>query len=242
MATISIYKNVKQTETTDTVLLSIFLDAIQSGKWQDSVLKIRTIQDKDLRRAAKIDMPNVTISGVFGKRIDSDCKVHSGFIAIDLDNLGNEVESTRELLKHDPYIYSGFTSVSGTGLCLLFKIDGDKHREAFEGIADYLIKKYQVVIDPSGKDVSRPRYVSYDPYLFVNESAVIFKKYLPKEKKRKITSSIFVKTEFDEVVNNMVSQGVSCVEDYRDWLAIGFGLADQFGEAGREYYHALSSV
>lgn len=40
----------------------------------------------------------------------------------------------------------------------------------------------------------------------------------------------------------MVQQGVSCVEDYRDWRDIGFGLADQFGEAGRTYFHSLSSV
>ena len=138
MTSISIYNNVKQTETTDTILLASFLEAIQNGKWQDKVLKIRTITDKDLRRAEKINLPNVTVSGIFGKRVDNDCKLHSGFIAIDIDDLGNEVEGTRELLKHDPYVYSVFTSVSGTGLCLLIKIDPEKHRQAFEGIADYL--------------------------------------------------------------------------------------------------------
>jgi len=241
MAAISIYNNVKQTETKDTVLLSIFLDAVQSGKWQDQVLKIRTIQDKDLRRAAKVSLPNVTISGIFGKRIDSDCKVHSGFIAIDLDDLGNEVEGTRELLKTDPYVYSAFTSVSGTGLCLLFKIDPENHRRAFEGIADYLIKKYQLIIDPTGVNPSRTRFVSWDPELYINENSLLFKKYLPKEKKRKVTSAIFVQTEFDAVVEAMVSANVSCVEDYRDWRDIAFGLADQFGEAGRQYFHRLSS-
>ena len=241
MATISIYKNVKQTETTDTVLLSIFLDAVQSGKWQDAVLKIRTIQDKDLRRAAKVDLPNVTISGVFGKRIDSDCKVHSGFIAIDLDDLGNEVEGTRELLKTDPYVYSAFTSVSGTGLCLLVKIDSENHRRAFEGIADYLIKKYQLIVDPTGVNPSRTRFVSWDPELYINENSISFKKYLPKEKKRKITNAIFVQNEFDAVIEAMVSANISCVEDYRDWRDIAFGLADQFGEGGRQYFHRLSS-
>lgn len=241
MATISIYKNVKQTETSDTVLLSIFLYAVQSGKWQDQVLKIRTIQDKDLRRAEKVNLPNVTISGVFGKRVDNDCKLHSGFIAIDLDDLGNEVEGTRELLRTDPYVYSVFTSVSGTGLCLLIKIDPENHRRAFEGIADYLIKKYQIIVDPTGVNPSRTRFVSYDPELFINEHSLTFKKYLPREKKRKVTSAIFVQNEFDSVVEAMVAANVSCVEDYRDWRDIAFGLADQFGEAGRQYFHRLSS-
>lgn len=39
----------------------------------------------------------------------------------------------------------------------------------------------------------------------------------------------------------MVDANVSCVEDYRDWLTVSFGLADQFGEAGRQYFHQLSS-
>ena len=241
MTAISIYSNVKQTETTETILLESFLDAIQTGKWQDKVLKIRTITDKDLRRAEKINLPNVTVSGIFGKRVDNDCKLHSGFIAIDLDDLGNEVEGTRELLKHDPYIYSGFTSVSGTGLCLLFKIDPEKHRESFEGIADYLIKKYQIIVDPTGVNPSRTRFVSYDPDLFINNQAIKFKKYLPKPKARKITATVFVRSEFDDVVNKMVEANVSCVEDYRDWRDIAFGLADQFGEAGRQYFHSLSS-
>lgn len=241
MTQISIYKNVQDTTSSNTITLISFLNDIQTGKWQDSVLKIRTIEDKELKKLEKTKLQNVTISGIFGKRVDNDCKLHSGFIAIDLDNLGNEVESTRELLKQDPYIFSGFTSVSGTGLCLLFKIDGDKHREAFEGIADYLIKKYQLIVDPTGINQSRTRFVSYDPDLFINEGSIKFKKYLPKPKARKITATIFVQSEFDEVVNKMVSANVSCVEDYRDWRDIAFGLADQFGEAGRQYFHSLSS-
>jgi len=241
MTSISIYKNVKHTESADIVLLNDFLHDVQSGKWQDAVIKIRTIKDKEIKRAEKTKLPNVTISGIFGKRIDNDIKAHSCFIGMDIDDLGNEVESTRELLRSDPYIYSCFTSVGGSGLCVIFKIDGDKHREAFEGIADYLIKKYQIIVDPTGVNPSRARFVSFDPDLFINEKCLKFKKYLPKPKAKKITATVFVKSEFDQVIADMVEANVSCVEDYRDWRDIAFGLADQFGEAGRGYFHSLSS-
>lgn len=243
MATaVSIYKNIRENKSTDIIPIDIFLDYIKTGKWQDQVLKIRCIQDYTERKLAKEKMPYVTLSGMFAKeRKAAEITNHSGFIGMDIDNIANELEGIRQLLSSDPYVYAVFTSVSGTGLCVIFKIDPEKHLEAFNGIADYLIKKYQIIIDPSGKDVSRPRYVSFDPYLFTNTSAVVFKKYLPKEKKKKIVSSIFVKTEFDEVVQKMVQQVVSCVDDYRDWLAVGFGLADHFGEAGRQYFHSLSS-
>lgn len=240
MATISIYKNVKTIESSETVLLSIFLDAVQSGKWQDIVLRIRTIEDVELRRAEKIKLPNVTISGIFGKRVDNDLKNHSGFIAIDIDDLDKEVESTRELLRTDPYVYSCFTSVSGKGLCTLIKIDGERHRDAFDAIADYLVKQYQIVCDPTGINPSRARFVSFDPDLFINENSAKFKKYLPKEKKRKIESTIFVHTEFDEVIKQMVELKVSCCDDYRDWRNIAFGLYNQFGKQGRNYFEILS--
>lgn len=239
---ISIYDNIHQNKGNQTVPLDIFLTDVRDGRWQDQVLKIRTIKDHDKRQNEKKKMPYVTISGYFGKeRSAAQISKHSGFIGMDIDNIGGELNGTKVLLSKDPYVYSIFDSVSGTGLCAIFKIDPERHLDAFLGIADYLLKNYQIVVDPSGKDVSRARFVSYDPYLYLNESAATFKKYLPKQKKRKITSTIFVKSEFDNVVNEMVKNNVSCVEDYRDWLAIGFGLADHFGEAGRTYYHQLSS-
>jgi hypothetical protein len=56
------------------------------------------------------------------------------------------------------------------------------------------------------------------------------------------TETVIVQTEFDEVINQMVKNQVSCVDDYRDWVSIGFGLADHFGERGRDYFHALSAI
>lgn len=240
---ISIYKNIRDAKSRDTVSLSVFLDAIQSGRWQDQVLAIRTIKDHAERQTAKEAIPYVTISGIFADgRSVAGLSAHSGFISMDLDGLGSDLEGVRTLLSHDPYVYACFTSVSGTGLCVLFRIDPEKHREAFDGIASYLITQYQLIVDPSGKDVSRPRYVSFDPEMYQNHSALTFKKYLPKQKVRKIQTTIFVASEFERVVQQMVELSVSCVEDYRDWRDIGFGLAHQFGEAGRQYYHILSSI
>jgi hypothetical protein len=46
MATaVSIYKNIRENKSTDTIPIDIFLDYIKTGKWQDQVLKIRCIQD-----------------------------------------------------------------------------------------------------------------------------------------------------------------------------------------------------
>ncbi len=239
----SIYKNIYDNQSSNTLSYDTFLDYIKTGRWEDQVHKVRIIKDYAERKKQKEQMPYVTISGFFAQeRKAALITSHTGYLAMDIDNIPSELDGTKTMLAADAYVNAIFTSVSGTGLCVIFKIDKDKHKEAFESISDYLLKTYQIIVDPSCKDVSRPRYVSYDPDLYHNDQSILWKKYIAKQKQRKITHTIFVQTEFDEVIRQMVQMNVSCVDDYRDWVSIGFGLADHFGERGRDYFHALSSI
>lgn len=235
---ISIYKDIKDTIGRE-VDINAFLQDVQSGKWQDLVIPIRATQDKKLRNKMKESLPNVSISGVFNERKDASIKQHSGFIGIDIDGLGKELEGARKILHNDPYCYSAFTSVSGTGLCAVFPIDGSKHRDAFSALAYYLYTNYQLIVDQSAKNESRARYASYDPELFINESALKFKKYLPKEKPKKIPKIVYVQSDFDVIINALSPKNIC--ENYSDWISIGYALASHFGETGRIYYHSLSS-
>lgn len=239
---ISIYPQITDTKSNDVIPVDVFFDNIRNGFWQDLVLPIRAERDKAKRQELKKYIPSVTMSGIFHERKDNSCKSHSGFLALDFDDLYTQVEPLRQLLSHDPYVYAIFTSVSGTGLCVVLQIDGDRHRDAFYGAAEYMLKKYQQPIDIKCINESRPRYVSFDPHLFMNERAMIFKKYLPKEPKRPKITTIFVKKEFEDIIGQMIDRNVSCVDDYRDWLKVSFALADHLGEAGREYFHNLSRI
>lgn len=237
---LSLFTSIKEVKSNEHLPVDVFFDNIRNGFWQDFVIPVRAITDKDKRQEAKKRIPSVTISGIFPVREDKECKIHSGLIGVDIDNLGAQVEAVKAILAHDLYVHAVFTSVSGYGLCVVFRIESDRHREAFAAISDYLIKKYQILTDHTGVNPSRARYVSYDPGIIVNDHASLFKKYLPKEKK-KVVSAIFVRTEFDDIVRQMCERGVSCVDDYRDWLKVSFALADHLGEAGRDYFHRLST-
>lgn len=240
---ISIYKHIRQNKSSEYIELDQFLNDIQVGRWEDICHKVRNISDPELRKAEKAKAPYVTVSGLFtGTRNKNELTQHSGYLSIDIDKLGEQLEEVRSVLASDKYVYSCFTSISGTGLCAIFKINAEKHEESFDGIGAYLLSKYQIVVDPSGRDVCRPRYVSYDPYLTINAKAVTFREYLPKQKKREQISRIFVQNEFDALIDRMVIARVNCCEDYRDWRNIGFALADKFGEGGRNYFHQLSSI
>jgi predicted P-loop ATPase len=236
---ISHYKNIYDKQDVD-IDIQGFLENIRTGKWQDIVLDVRSCENKEERDKKKKSAPLVTVSGSFSDRKDEALRAHSGFIAIDIDNIDNP-EETKKIIAADPYIYAAFTSISGHGLCLIMRIDGNRHLDAFNAIASYLYNTYQLIVDQSGKNVSRARFISYDPWIILNAKAPIFKKYLPKKKEIQAHKVAVVKTDFDAMIDGMDRKGLNLCEDYSDWIQIAFALVSEFGESGRDYFHTLSS-
>ena len=203
-------------------------------------MQVRSTPEKAERDKLKKTAPLVTVSGSFSARKDDAIRAHSGFIAIDIDNIDNP-EDTKKLLQGDSYVYAAFTSISGHGLCLIVKIDGTRHLDAFNGIASYLYHTYQLIVDQSGKNVSRARFISYDPWIHINTKAVMFKKYLAKPKERKLAKVAVIKTDFDAMIAAMDRKGLNLCEEYSEWIQIAYALVSEFGEGGRDYFHTLSS-
>lgn len=239
MSAIGFYTNIEEVRNYTPSDIVIFLQGVKLGKWQDLILPIRTIEDQKKRQQKKHDtLPYVTISGQFKHREESGLTTHSGFIAIDLDDLP-DINSTRDRLSEDDYVFSVFASASGRGLCAIVKIDGKKHAEAFSGLGFYLYDKFGLVVGACG-DISRPRYVSYDPDLYINQDSKVFKKYLPKEEKKKSApiDAIFIPEDFKQMIILLGPKNIC--DEYREWIRIGYALISKFGEDGREMYHTLS--
>lgn len=239
---ISLYKDTFDQSGGLEVGIDDFLHNILHGTWQDLVLKVRTAKTDVERKNLKKKLPCATISGSFTERNDSGLRAHSGLLAIDLDGLGQETEGIKEMLSKDQYVYAAFVSASGNGLCLLVPIDGHRHADAFEGISHYLYETYRLVVDPSGRNVSRLRYASYDPSLYSSGKPVTFKKYLPKPKPRKENRVVFVQSEFDAIVKEFYDRGINICENYKDWVSVGYAIASKFGSSGEDYFHTLSSL
>jgi len=236
---ISYYKSIKDDQDVD-IEINSFLEGIRTGRWQDIVLDIRAAPNKEIRDLKKKTAPLVTISGSFSARKDDALRNHSGFIAIDIDHVEN-IEETRKLLSNDPYTYACFISISGNGLCVIYRIDGSRHLDAFNSIASYLYNSYQLIVDQSCKNVARARFVSYDPFIFVNTKSPVFKKYLAKQKEIKAQKVVVVKNDFDSMIAQMDRKQVNLCEDYSDWISICYALVSEFGEQGRDHFHTLSS-
>ena len=240
---ISYYNNV-YSKTADKILgMNTFLEQIKNGEWQDFVLDVRT--GKKEKKLA----PAVTLSGFFAnERKALSITEYSGFIQIDVDTKdqfeGFKIE--REQIYEDDYTYALFDSISGNGgFKILVKIDHNKHKEAFEGLKYYYLKHYNIIIDKSCSDLSRLCYVSYDPHLFLNEKAKVFKLYPKKEDKvyRKnieaLEKHVYVKDDFDEAVQE--AKHMNLFDSYENYLICAFALQDKFGLGGEDYFHTLVS-
>lgn len=237
---IGYYKKITNLKRDSDIPLDLFLESIKDGKWQDEVLRIRLIKDKKERKFEKEKLPSVTLSGLFISRRDTQSESHSGFIGIDIDDVP-EPNEVKEILKNDPYVYSVFITVSGNGLCVIFKINPKRHREDFYNISKYLYDKYQLIADPSAVNESRIRYVSYDPHIFIRyENAKTFDLKFEKDKKEKIPDVVFSKKDFDRLLDEIINQRLNLCDNYHEWLRIGFAFVHQFQEAGRVYFHNIS--
>ena len=236
---ISLYKNIHDSQDKD-IEIDNFLEGVRSGRWQDIVLEVRNAPNKEIKELKKKTAPLVTISGSFEARKDDALRKHSNYIAIDIDNL-DDAAATKERISADSYIYAAFISISGKGLCLIIKIDGTRHLDAFNGIAAYLYNEYQLIVDQSGKNVSRARFISYDPFLIQNSKSATFKKYLPKKKEYKQAKVVVIKSDFDAIIDQMDKKGLNLCEDYSEWIRIAYALVSEFGEEGRNHFHTLSS-
>lgn len=176
MSNCTIYKNIYSDEPF-IYKIDKALARIKDGASRQKVEEIRASLDKEKQDALKRQLPSVCFSGTFGKRVDKEIIKHSGFIVLDFDNLDSVEEKAAELSKL-PYLYAMWLSPRANGLkCLIRVADGQKHREHFAALRELLPD-----VDPSGVNESRVCYESYDPKIYINTSAEVFKKTTVHEK------------------------------------------------------------
>jgi hypothetical protein len=167
---VSLFKQIKDTTGGHTLGITEMFDSITNGHWIEHVDRVRAAKDKASQREIKKSVPYFTASGTFQHRKDDGLVQHSGVIAIDFDNL-DDVKDIKSWLALDRFSWFTCESVSGNGLCVFVKIDPTKHRESFDYLSEYYLQNYKLEIDQACKDISRPRFVTYDPDGVLNQSA-----------------------------------------------------------------------
>jgi len=224
---VTIFRNIRETDTPFHRSVKCVLDRIKDGSSKDLVLRIRKETDKANRNELKKELPAVCFSGLFNKRSDASIQEHSGFICLDFDGYGTkkEMKDERDRLSKDRYVYSVFTSPSGNGLKALVRIpqDADNHTNYFNALEKHFNSEH---FDTTCKNISRVCYESYDPLIFINEDSelwagVVERDYVEVDVKREVPTIPI--TDDNKVVDILVK-----------WWTKKYGMVD--GERNANVY------
>ena len=231
---VSVFKNFNQ--IVENIDLLTILENIRSGKYLAIVLPLRELISLDKiveYNEKKKSLPAFTPSGLFenGRKLEF-LKEYSGCLVLDLDKLTyDQLYEAKEKIIKIPYTYSCFISPSGQGLKILVKVISRPvfHKQVFEQVKDYYEQQLGLPVDPSGKDVTRLCFVSWDKDLYLNDTSAVFK-----------TQVIMMEDEIEKVVRQIEAKSIDITAEYDDWLKLGFSLVDAIGEEGRPYFHRIS--
>ena len=231
---ISVFKHFNQVEAN--LDLAVILDQIRSGKYKVQIQHLRELISLDKHaeyNEKKKSLPAFTPSGLFDGGRKLDClKEYSGCLVLDIDKLSHaHLDKAKAQIIEIPYTYSCFLSPSGQGLKILVKVISRPvfHKQTFEQVKDYYEQQLGLPIDPSGKDITRLCFVSWDDDLYLNHTSAVFK-----------TQIIMMEDDIEKVVRQIESRSMDITLKYDDWLKLGFSLSDALGEEGRPYFHRIS--
>lgn len=143
------------------------LNRIKTGYYA-SIIELLRQQPENLKQQYKAEhLPSITVScRTKDWRNTENIMSHSGFICFDIDGKMhphiNNWEEIRDSIFKQKFVLSAFLSASGQGVAFICKIIPAQHKDVFE-YTEIEMMKNNIIIDPSGKDVVRLRFVSYDP-------------------------------------------------------------------------------
>jgi hypothetical protein len=169
---VSVFNTVTDTNNPSHVNVDVILSRIKSGGSHKDAITLMRAMSKDDFSERKRKLPVICFGGTFSKRNRESLMDASGLMVLDFDHVEN-IQEKRHQLYQLPFVYSVFLSPSGEGLKALIRIpkvgNDSEYKSYFLGISQHIEG-----IDPSGKDISRACFFSYDPDIYVNTSATNF--------------------------------------------------------------------
>lgn len=244
---IAYYSNKSNTKSPEVFDIDTFLSDVKNGRWEDQIHKLRITTDTEKQDELKNALPCVTVSGIFTERTDNTIETHSTFIAIDIDkqpHLNTTYPDLRDLIAKDFLVYAAFLSCRGQGVCALIKVDPKAHKEAYAWMSLHFYRRYNINTDPSCKNLSRIRFVSYDPDLRINIDATVCPATpTPKSQKKEAKKFQHFDKEFDRIIDESIAKNIDLTKTYNDWLYCGLSILDKYDEeTARTYFHRLSEM
>lgn len=210
-------------------------EQIRSGTYQKKVKELQKLletgNEKEYKKKKK-SLLAFTPSGKFQDGRKPEFLVeYSRIIILDIDKIDN-LTTVKERAVQCKFTYSCFASPSNKGIKILVKTDNSlsKHKEAFLQVQEYYEKLLDIKTDPSGKDVTRLCFFSFDKDLYLNNESETFN----------IVQDMAIKNDIEKLIEKIKEKQADITSNYEDWVKIGFAIESEFGESGRNYFHEIS--
>ena len=176
----SIFRNFN--EVVEDLSVQAILDQIKSGLYKQQIENLRQLlrtgkeqQYSQQKKSLPAFTPSATFKG--GRKLEY-LNAYSGLIILDLDKIPDEsLDEIKTKAISCPFTFACFISPGGNGLKILVKADSSLqiHNQAFNNIKIYYESELSCIVDPSGKDVTRLCFYSYDPELYLNNDSATFR-------------------------------------------------------------------
>lgn len=240
---VSIFKNIDLKPVEG----SLWDDALNRTPNEDALAKVRAELDEKKQREMKAKtLSAFTISCTVNP--DYSPKELTGLISLDFDLKHNlhiaNWHQVKSILSTAPFAAYVRVSAGGKGCYMIVPVEDPQQHAGYFRALSQLFKNIGLNVDQSGQNINRMRFESYDPAPYVNHNAAVFKVTL-QEPVRRIRrrseqdpgiAKIWVETAVEEIC----FREIDLTDTYEKWLHIGFALAAQFDEDGRDYFHQIS--
>lgn len=186
---VSFYRHKTSVEPQPTFVGNV-LDAIRGKFYESQVRTIRMLKTQgknDEANEIKNNLHAVTFCATFpGRRLSGMYGQYNHLMVIDIDKLeGKEMERVRCCLENNPHVATYWESPSGfgwKGLVPLTYLSRDKnidvvemHHWAFIKLEEDFKTRDGIVLDPSGKDITRLCFMSWSPELRLKDEFEVFR-------------------------------------------------------------------
>ena len=204
-------------------------------------------RSKPERNFLKAQLPAITPSGLFSRREEAFLIKHSGLIQFDVDFQDNQhIVNFKDLKKEISQIqnvaYCGL-STSGNGYWGLVPIAyPERHLQHYE-VLYKAFSNQGIVLDNKPKNVASLRGYSIDEEAYFNHTAKPLQIFEKPKSKKSIESSFDTSGDgqmISKVIREIEAMNLDITSGYNAWFEIGCGLANTFGENGRELFHRIS--
>lgn len=222
---------------------------LKSDKYRAKIEQIRSLQDVSLQKEIKETLPCITPSGRFSYRSTEHLIEHTGFITFDIDADKNpgltDFALVRDEVSHLLNVAYCGLSVRGAGCWGLIPIPQStpqEHTRRFNALSKDFAA-LGIRLDSACSDITRLRFYSWDPDAYFNHHAAIYDRMLTEKPRSQYNRPPGGDTrdKVEALIARIKEQQIDITGDYKsEWFGLAASLANEFGEGGRGYFHALS--